>query len=143
MRGKKLASFTVRIGAKARPRIVRSLRRQAGTYRIQLDVAVAGKQVALGLHKARLVPSVPEAPRSAIRPVDVLRMQLTHVLHEHCAAVSIPRRYEQVDMVGHEAIRVERAARAWQQARQVEEIKRAVLLGEKAVRSVISPLHQV
>jgi hypothetical protein len=52
-------------------------------------------------------------------------------------------RQQQMDVVGHQAIRVKRTAGARQHSRQVEEIKLAIDVIKEAAGLVVTALHDV
>lgn len=73
----------LRISVIARPRMVPRVSHHGGTDRVQLDIAITAKQVALGIDQTRLAAAFPQRAGSSIPPVDV-----THVLPTEATASS-------------------------------------------------------
>jgi hypothetical protein len=116
---------------------------KAGTQRIQLDVPVAGEQVRLRLHDARAVAALPKRARAFVRAIHVLGLELGDVLHEAAAPFGRRRRQEQVNVIGHEAVRMEITIEAVQRTAQAKKIKGAVGIGMKARSAIVAPLNEM
>lgn len=137
------ARHTLRVRSIARPFICGRMAAQARSHGVQFNVTVAGKQVILGLHQAGTKASFPQAAAAPVGSIDVLSMQLTYVLHQSRTAIRRRRRNQQMDMVCHQAVRVQSAVRSREQTRKVKEIKPAVLLLMEAVLPIVTPLNDM
>jgi hypothetical protein len=80
------------------------------THRVEFDVPVASDQVMRGVDHARAKAALPKRARSAMAPVEVLRIALTELFHQQRAGFRQAGRQKQVHMVRHQAIRVDRAS---------------------------------
>jgi hypothetical protein len=88
------------------------MKNHASTHRIELDVPVAGKDVLLGLRQAGTEATFPERAAAAIDAVDVLDVALTQMLHQkRCAAAGLGSQ-QQMNVIGHQHIGVDSAAKA-------------------------------
>jgi hypothetical protein len=70
-------------------------------------------------------------------------MKLADLLHEACATVRMLGSQKQMDVVGHQAIGVQRAARMLQQSVQMEQIEAAILDRKEASRAVVTSLNDM
>jgi hypothetical protein len=70
-------------------------------------------------------------------------MELSDAFHQRAAAVQRVGRQQQMNVICHQAVRMQRAACLSQEAAQVKEIKAAVVFVVKAALPVISPLNHV
>src|SRR3989442_13087271 len=127
----------------ARPRIIAGVNNHAGAHRIKLDIAIAGEHVTLRLDEAGTETPFPKRSRAPVSLVEILRVQLSHMLHQCRAALRAFGSQEQVHVIGHQAIRVQLASKAAEATRQVEQIKVAVFVVDEAWPPVVAALDDV
>src|SRR5687768_18090823 len=70
-------------------------------------------------------------------------MELSNAFHERATTVQRIRRQQQMNVICHQAMRMQRAARLSQETAQMKEIKAAVVFLVKAGLPVISALNDV
>lgn len=91
-----------RVAAIAAPAIVRGLVYHARAHGIELDIALAGQQVFVGLNQRGLVAAVPQRTCAAISLVDVLHVTFAQ-RHDETAHGFCRRRWQQqMNMIGHQ-----------------------------------------
>lgn len=96
----------------------------ARPHRVEFDIPRARHEVRLGLHRARPVASFPQGPGAAVCRVDIVDVPTTNRLHDLGNAVRVLWRHEQVNVIGHQDIRMyrRRVPRGGVEACQVETI---------------------
>jgi hypothetical protein len=70
-------------------------------------------------------------------------MELSNAFHERATTIQRIRRQQQMNVICHQAMRMQRAARLSEEAAQMKEIKAAVAFLVEAGLSVISALNDV
>src|SRR5258708_15522774 len=131
------------IAAVARPAILGGVPGQTCAYRVQLDVAIARQHVSLRIHQAGAKASFPQGSAAAQPPVQLLDVALAEAFHEGGASIGRARRDEKMHMVGHQAVRVHRAAEARREKVQIGQITEVIEIAEKAAPAIIPPLHDM
>src|SRR5918995_3706095 len=101
--------LAVRIMSMAGPVIPTRVSDHVSAYRIELDVADASKKVSLGADHRGLEATFPHSSCTMVAVVEPPHELAPHRLDHECWAVSILRGDQQVDVVGHKDVRVDRA----------------------------------
>jgi hypothetical protein len=86
----------------ARPRIIARGLYHVRANRVQLDVALAGEQIAVRLDDRRAKAPFEKRAGPTVGPVDVLHLALSQSLHKQRRSPIGCRCHEQVQMIGHE-----------------------------------------
>lgn len=89
MRNEDRIGGTQRVAAVARPGEIPGVRHHARPDWIQLDVALAGKQVAVRFDHGQAEAPFEERAGTVIRSVHLLHIALTEVLHEQRRPLSV------------------------------------------------------
>jgi len=110
MRCQQCVHLPQRVAAIAAPPIVRRLVDHACANRVELDLALAGQQIFVGLHQRGFVPAVPERAGASIRFVEVLNVAPPECHDESDHGLARRRREQQMHMIGHQHIRVQRTS---------------------------------
>ena len=92
----------------AGPGIVPWVLHHARPYGVDLDIPCARHEVRLGLHQARPVAPFPQGPSALVRSVDMVDIPTPKGLHDLGNAVRVLWRHEQVDVIGHQHVRMHR-----------------------------------
>ena len=95
----------------------------ARTYRIQLDIALAGQEVGFRVDQRGLEPPLPDRSASIVLSIQVLPEYLIHVAHQSRERRNVRRRDEHVDVIRHQHVRVDRACVALRVLLEQAEIK--------------------
>jgi hypothetical protein len=131
------------IGAVARPLILPGMTHHVGTHRIELNIAIAGQHVVLGLGEAGTEAALPERAGAPVGAVDILHVALTQVFHQQGRAIGFVWCEQQVHVIGHQYVSMNRAAKALVQFGQGIQIESVVFVGEEAHRTVFPSLDDV
>jgi hypothetical protein len=131
------------VRAIAGPAVASRIVHHACAHRVQFDVAIAVQQIAVAIHKAGLVPPLPQGSAAVVAVVYIAHVSAPERLHEpahlpHCRGCQ-----KQVHVVGHEDIRMNRAVAAESKLHQLAQVPEMVLLTEEAWPSVVPPLHHM
>lgn len=126
-----------------RPAILVGCSDHAGGNWIHLDVAIAGKQVVIGIDQAGLVPALPQRAGAAIALVDIKHVISAHVLHQPGDRVLLLRSHQQMHMVGHEHVGVQPNAKAPQPLSQQLQVEQVVIITEETDRPIIAALNDM
>jgi hypothetical protein len=127
----------------AGPRVGARADRHAGAHRIFLDVLMQGEEIALVVDEARLEAPLPQASGAAVQRVDHAHIAPAHVLNHPPHGARSGGGHEQVHVVRHERVRVDRAAILRCALSQAFEIKAAVDVAEEARGAVVTALPDV
>src|SRR5262249_3131799 len=79
-------------------------------YRVELDIPHACQEVRLGLHQARPVAPFPQRPSALVCRINVVDIPTPNGLHDLGNTVRALWRHEQVDVIGHQDIRLHRSS---------------------------------
>src|SRR5262249_34802056 len=82
-------------------------------------------------------------PAFLVELVYVLAVELSDALHELGATFHLVWGQQQMDMVAHEAVRVQPASRTHEHAAEVQKIKCAIFVGDKTGTAVIGALDRM
>ncbi|KAG0740755.1 hypothetical protein G6F24_016914 [Rhizopus arrhizus] len=98
----------LQVSVHARPWMVFRIGRHAGADRIELDIAIHAEQVAVAVNHGRMEAPLPE--RAAARMPLIERLDIAVALHAHCIgqAQSGGWRGQQMNMVAHQNVRMQR-----------------------------------
>jgi hypothetical protein len=130
--------------AQARPRILLGAVDHAGPDRRGLDVAHAGEQVALRLHRRRAKAPFPDPAATRRKTIQQLRMTAGQVLHQLAEVAGLVDRVDdQPHVVRHQAVREDAQAEITLPLRQVLEIRPAVIGAGEYRESIDSPVQHV
>ncbi len=143
MRYHVLGSLAFSVRPVAGPAVIARMTDHLRPHGIQLDVAVTGQHIVLFLRHPGSKASLPQRPAAPIGTIDVLHIALAQVLHQQRSAVGFLRREQQVHMVGHQHVGVDRAAELRCILGQTLQVKYVVFVGEEAGVAVVTALDQV
>ena len=131
------------VACKARPPVVAGVRHHPRAHRIEFDIAVAAQQVGLVIDQAGFVTAFPKGAGAAIAVVDVAHVAPAQRLHHARHQSAGDRRHQQMDVVGHQHIRVHRTAFAQGDLAQLAEVTVMIGVGEEARLPIVSALDDV
>ena len=97
----------------------------------------------IGLHQRRLVAAVPQGAGATVRLVDVLHVAPGQRNHQPGDGLGFRRRQQEVHVVGHLDVGVQRAAGGFASLAQPFAVGKVVVLSEEAGVAVMSPLNDV
>jgi len=101
-------------------------------HRIQLDIAMAGQQVFLGLDEARLEAPLPDCATALVKTVHILRVAPSEGLHQPGDSIGVQWCEQQMHMIGHRHIRVNGAAIFLRTQPQPVQIEPVILFRKEA-----------
>ena len=137
------AGLALSVGSIAGPRILRQMFNHVRANWIELDVAIAAKEVVFFLRQARLETSLPERAATAVVPIDVLNVALPESFHHLARTGRCSRCREQVDMVRHQPIGVDGTLALLGVLVEPAEVRLIVLIGVETGLAVVAPLDDV
>ena len=143
MRLDQLIRFAIAVGVIARPAVIMRMPHPARPHRVEFDVAVTRQKIRLALGETRAEASFPQGAAARVCAVDVLPIALTEVLHHQGGAVGFFWRQQQVDMMGHQHLSVNRAAEARGELSQFVEIAVVIFFCLETNRAVIATLDDM
>jgi len=111
--------------------------------RIQIDIAMAGENVALAADEARLVAAFPQCSGASMPGVEFSDIESANALHHPRNGAGCFRRSEQVHVVRHQYVRVDRAGIAHRHFAQGLQIQAAVHVVEEAGHAIVATLYDV
>ena len=100
------------VGSIARPSIQRRMVDHPRAHRIEFDVAHAGQQVAFRLHQTGPIATLEQRPRAPAILVHPSHVAAADAVHERRDRARPIARHEQMDVVGHQRVGVDRATKA-------------------------------
>lgn len=115
----------------AAPAVLAGCGSHVGAHRVQFDVAHAGQQVFFVLYQRGLVAPFPDTPARSISVVDVRDVTPPDILHHAAHTLLFLRGGEDMDMVGHQDIGVDRALIAGSRFSQPIEVGPKIAVFEK------------
>jgi hypothetical protein len=127
----------------AGPRVVAGIGDDPGADGVQLDVAVAGEHICLAAGDARPEPALPRRSGPPMEIVDPPDMAAAEAIHQPRGPLGAGRRQQEVDVVGHEDLGVERAADIGGDLREIVEIGAPVGIFEEAGLAIDAALHEM
>ncbi len=131
------------MSAIARPAVVRRVIHHSCPYGIAFDVAAAAQKVSLRIDQACLEAALPQRAAAPIDVINVLNEAPAEVLHHAGEAVWPSRRCQQVHVIGHQHVGIDRAAILACRIKQAVEVEPVVFLGKEGGLPVIAPLDDV
>src|SRR5438445_4586183 len=134
---------TERIGAVARPGVRARMRGESRAYRVLLDVAHAREEMRSRVHGRGVVGFLPYADFVATDLREVVRVAGGDRWHQARGALRAQRLEEQMHMIAHQRISVDRALCTRRAFAQRLEIGGAVSCAGKAGAALASALHDV
>ena len=117
--------------------------RHAGADGVQVDVAAAAQKTVFAIDQAGLVPTFPERSGARVARVELPDIAPAELLHQATCGTHCGRRCQQVDVVVHQYIGVQLAARGEQRLPQQLAIAGAIRVVEEAGKAIVSTLHDV
>ena len=132
-----------RIGVVARPGMLRRRCHHRCPYGIELDIAIAAKQVGFRVDEAGLVAALPQRAAAAVSRIegrDICSPQFSHHARDSPCGF---RRNQQVHVVAHQHIGVDPAAVARSGLTQHPSISAAVVIIEEARHPIVAPLDDM
>jgi hypothetical protein len=75
--------------------------------------------------------------------IDILNISLTQILHQEPTTVRLAGRHQQVNMIGHEAPRMDCAVEAHRQCLEMGKVNEVVVFSKETRPAVVSPLNDV
>lgn len=127
----------------ARPFVLAGIIDHAGAQGVEFDVAHAGQQVGVSLDEAGFVAAFPQAAGAFVVAVDVLDVAAANGLHEPGYAVLGFRRYQQMNVVGHEHVGMNGAVPIGSRFLEPMEVAVIILLGEETGLSINAALDDM
>lgn len=114
-----------------------------GAHRVQLDVAAARQEIGPGVHKACLVPPLPERPRAAVTSIEQPGVVAGEGMHQPRDRARLVRRQQRVDVIAHQDVGVQTATEARHPIPQTLQIPLPILVIEKTRQPIVASLHDV
>jgi hypothetical protein len=105
-----LIVLSIRVPRIARPLVLVGSINDSGANRIQLDVATAREEIVLGIDEHRPEAAFPKRAGASLSFIDGSHETASHVLQHAGGAFLDPRRDQEMNMVGHQDVRVDLAA---------------------------------
>ncbi len=102
----------------ARPRKCDGVVRHASADGVQVDAAAAAQKIVFAIDKAGLVPTFPQRSGARVARVELPDLAAAELLHQATCGTHFGRRCQQVDVVVHQYIGVQLAARGEQRLPQ-------------------------
>jgi len=131
------------VGAVARPAIVAGRGDHQCAHWIQLDVAQATEQVRLSVDECRLVPTFPQRPSAPMQEVEPADISPPKGLHHPRQRLRMRWRREQVDVIGHQHVRVNRHLVRPRRVAQAIKIEAMVVRAREYGRAIVAALNDV
>lgn len=119
------------------------VRHHRGTQRIEFDVAMALQEMRVIGDQAGLVATFPQGAGAMVGPVYMTHVTPAECLHHAADATDVGRRHEQVDVVGHQHVRMDCAAFAQRDFIEVVQIAPIVAGREEAGLAIVAALDDV
>jgi hypothetical protein len=115
----------------------------AGAYRIEFDVALAGKKISFGFDEAGLVAIFPQGATAPVGVIDVTYVASPNGLHHIANRRFDIGCHQQMHVVGHQHAGVNRAGIFLAGFLEAVEIATEIFLGKEARFPVIAPLDDM
>jgi len=110
---------------------------------IELDIAIAAKQVRFRADEAGLVAAFPQRPAAAVSRIEGGYIRSPQVLHHACDSACGFRRNQQMHMVAHQHIGVDPAVVARSGLTQHHSISATVVIIEEARHPIVATLDDM
>lgn len=114
-----------------------------GPYRVGFDVAHAGDQVAFRIHQTSPEAAFPQGTAAPVPSIEIADIALPHALHQSRYAIVISWRHQQVNVVAHENVCMNRTRISLNRGGQVVEIPGAIGVAGENPLTIITALHHV
>ena len=143
MLAKEWIRLTFRVGSEAGPEVVAGGGHQACADRIHFYVAAALEEVSLRIDQRRSIAALPQSACATMTVVEVPHVPASERLHHASRRPCFPRADEQVRVIRHEHVCVDRATRTLADIQKYGEKAQAVPVVDEAPDAVVSPLEHV
>ena len=114
----------------------------SGPHRMALHVYQRRPEVVL-VQGARVEPILPQVSATTVEPVDILGIELADTLHRPRQRLLESRRADEVDMVGHQAVAIEREREPLASFPKKLQKQASVVIDEENVLMVVTPLRNM
>ena len=115
----------------------------AGPHRVEFDVAVAGQQVTRAVHQRRLESPFPEGARPAIAGIERPHVAPPDRLHHARRRAALGRGEQQVHVVGHQDVGMDRATMLQGRFPQFLAIAREIRAVRETGLAIVAALHHM
>jgi hypothetical protein len=132
-----------RVAAVTRPEVLLRRANQACAHRIELDVALAGEEVAVGLDERRAEAPFEERPGAMVGAVDGLHVALAEPLHQPSGSAVGRGRHQQMQMVGHQDVGVDAHRLAFRERGQGRRKHAIIVLADEDRGPIDTPQNDV
>jgi hypothetical protein len=78
------------------------------THRVELDIALAGRKIPIGFDRRRPETSLEQSAGAPVGTIDLLHVALPQSLHDRRNALIVHRCQQQLQMVGHQHVHMNR-----------------------------------
>jgi hypothetical protein len=143
MTAHKCIGLAVGVASEARPAKVARFAHEPGADRVRLDVPAALEEIPLGVDERGTIATFPERPRAPVTPVEILHVTPAERLHHSRWRLPLASRDEQVYVIRHQDVRVNRAARVSAGATQRVQITRAIDVVDETAAAVVTALDEM
>ena len=143
MTAHELIELALRVASEARPPIGARIIHDPGPDGVHLDVSTALQEVALRVDDPRAIAAFPQRARAPVPPVEMADVRSPQRLHHACRRGRVRGGDEQMRVIRHEHIRVDRAARAIAGMEQRRQIVLAILVVDETGGAVVPALYDV
>ena len=129
--------------AVTRPPVVDRIARQPRPDRIELDVSLADEEVSLAIDGRRPEATFPESAAALAAVIDCAHVSAADPLHHARHGVCLVRGHQQMNVIGHQYVRVHRAAVLGGCSAQAIEVEPMVVVREEARCTVVPALDDM
>lgn len=143
MRDEKISFQSSAIATETRPTIVLWMASHMSPHRVQFDIAVAMHRVVFILGQAGFKTAFPQCATALVGTIDVLHITLAKMFHHHGRSGCLRWRKQQMHMVLHQAICMNRASMLVGLLFKQIQVVQVVLFSEEAGRAVVTSLNDV
>ncbi len=143
LRSNQRVRFPLRILCVTGPGMFPGMFNHPGPHRVQLDVSVTAKEVALLAHQAGTESPLPQGAGTSVGAVNGLDISLAQLFHHLRRPLAILRCQQKVDVVGHQHIGVEFDCMLAACLTEMVEVKLTIVLREETDATVVAPLNDV
>ena len=135
--------LTERVALEAGPTILRGSAHEAGANRVRLDVSAALEKVPFRVDQRRPEATLPQCPRTSVPIVEMAHVGGPECLHHAGWRARVACGDEQVDVVRHQDVGMNRAACLLARVEKRQQITRAVEVVDKAGAAVVAALNEM
>src|SRR5260221_11543826 len=104
---------------------------------------MATQEIAFRVHQAGVKSSLPQRSGSLVSSIEALNVALSQVFHHQRHAIRLMRREKQMNVIGHQDVRVQGALEALRQLIKQREIQFAIAVPHKASAPVHAALYDM